>query len=111
MTLLGKDSLRFPLLLACLIALSICASVSAVHAEKLYESDFASDKVSDAWSVKDVGTTPNHKRKCLGPFSNSDKAEMSLKKLPRHDLVSVEVELFVLGPWSCDEEPSDDQEQ
>ena len=71
----------------------------AAHTSKLptvYENDFAKPP-GEEWSANPLSVTPSG-RPFLGLFCN-DAVSLNIHSLPKHDLLKVSLELFIIDTW------------
>src|SRR6187399_1399296 len=85
-----------------LLALGLAGSVFAQEAmPAVLEVDWEAGKAPGAeWTTSGkVMTSPNGKRTFLGGITDEAVCSLSLKNLPEHKVLTVEVELFIVGTW------------
>ncbi len=83
----------------------VLGGVSGVFAQEekpvVYEVDWKMGEVPGAeWKTSGkVMASPNEKRTFLGGMTDEEVTSLSLKDLPEHKVLTVEVELFLVGTW------------
>src|SRR6478735_8319948 len=104
---LDRGSYRIPMIFdrfpACLImALGLAGSVVGQEAmPEVLQVDWEAGKPPGAeWTTSGkVMTSPNGKRTFLGGMTDEAVTSLSVKNLPEHKVLTIEVELFIVGTW------------
>jgi|GEM_PF-6922688 len=75
--------------------------------QEVYKTDWKEVATpSPEWTTKGkVMTSPNGSRKFLGTIRDEAATSLTLKNLPEHDVLTVEVELFLVGTWDGSQKP------
>ena len=85
-----------------LITLGFAGSVFAQEANPdVYQIDWEAGKPpGEEWTTSGkVMTSPNGKHTFLGGMTDEAVTSLSLKNLPEHKVLTLEVELFIVGTW------------
>lgn len=79
--------------------------VTGGDADNPYQEVFRDDFTANAalqWSRQDISVTPEGNRQFLGLFSE-EQVSLDLISLPAHQLIEIELDLFVVRTWDGDE--------